>query len=169
MMNHLAIVLILATSHVAGCAPKHPPAPPATTQAVTASDEDDLREAVFRHLFDHNLSGRQKTAQVFCLQIENRGDPSAELLKRFVDQKPSVKPLSRCTVKKGAEGGEVLDDTGARGLIFRVDSIRRTGHDTAEIEGGYFETGLSASGNVYELVKENNRWVVKKDTMKWIS
>ncbi len=80
-----------------------------------------------------------------------------------------MKQASLCTVKRGAEGGGVQDDIGARGLIFRVDSIRRTGPDTAVLEGGYFETGLSASGNVYELAKEGRRWVVKKDTMKWIS
>lgn len=168
-MNHLAILLLLATSLAAGCASRRPPAPPSSTQAITAADEDNLREVVFRHLFDHNASGQQKKAQVYCLQIENKRDPSAELLRRFVNHEPRLKQAALCTFKRGAEGGGVQDDTGARGLIFRVDSIRRTGPDTAVLEGGYFETGLSASGNVYELAKEGRRWVVKKDTMKWIS
>jgi hypothetical protein len=168
-MNPLALLLLLATSLAAGCAPKRVPAPPPSALAVTVSDDDDLREAVFRHLFDHNASGQQRTAQVFCLQVENARDPSEELLKRFGAHTPPVKPASRCTVKRGTAWGGVQDDTGARGLIFRVDSIRRTGPETAEIEGGYFEAGLSASGNVYELVKEGRRWVVKTDTMQWIS
>ena len=168
-MNHLALVLLLATPLAAGCAPKRPPAPAIATQAVSASVEDDLREAVFLHLFDHNLSAQQKVARVFCLQIESKRDPSAELLRRFVDHDPPVKPASLCTVQKGQGGGMVEDDGGARGLIFRVDSIRWIGRDTAVIEGGYFEAGLSASGNIYELVKEGKRWVVKSDTMKWIS
>ncbi len=168
-MNHLAIMLLLATSLAAGCASTRSPAPPSSTQAITAADDDDLREAVFRHLFDHNASGMKKAARVFCLQVENKRDPSAELLRRFDDHEPRVKQVSLCAVKKDSNGGGVLDDTGARGLIFRVDSIRRTGPDTAQIEGGYFETGLSASGNLYELVKEGSSWVVKKDTLKWIS
>jgi hypothetical protein len=184
-MNHLAVVLLFATTLAAGCIPARPPAPPLVpaprvhappiqpppveAPRIEMADEDDLREAVFRHQFDHNASGQQRAAKVLCLQIEGKRDPSSALLRRFEGNEPLVKKASLCTFKQGSARGGVQDETGARGLIFRIDSIRRTGPDTAVVEGGYFEAGLSASGNVYELAKEGERWVVKKDTMQWIS
>ena len=82
---------------------------------------------------------------------------------------PPVKKASLCSFKGGSGRGGVEDETGAKGLIFRVDTIQHPSADTALVEGGYFEAGLSASGNLYELVKEGDRWVVKQDTMRWIS
>jgi hypothetical protein len=184
-MNHLAVVLLFATSLTAGCAPPRPAAPPtveappvhtslreaprAAPPRSEAGDDDDIREAVFRHLFEHNASGQQRAAKVFCLQAEEKRDPSPELLRRFEGNEPRVKKASLCTFAHGRGRGGVQDETGAPGLIFRVDSIQRTGPDSAVVEGGYFEAGLSASGNVYELARESGRWVVKKDTMRWIS
>jgi hypothetical protein len=183
-MNHLAVVLLFATSLTAGCAPARPAAPPleaprvhaptlqvsrAAPHRFEAADDDDVREAVFRHLFEHNASGLQRRAKVFCLQIEGKADPSPELLRRFEGNEPRVKKASLCAFSHGPAGGRVQDETGAPGLIFRVDSIQRTGRDSAVVEGGYFEAGLSASGNTYELSRESGRWVVTKDTMRWIS
>jgi hypothetical protein len=182
-MRHLALLLLLSPSVAGACAPVPPPtvqeprvtAPPVMvppvepTRIEVAAAEDDLREAVFRHLFDHNASGQQKNAKVFCLQIEGKQDPSPELLRRFDGNEPRVTKASLCTFKRGSGRGAVQDETGAPGLIFRVDSIQHPTADTAVVEGGYFEAGLSASGNVYELVKDGTRWIVKKDTMRWIS
>ena len=184
-MNHLAVVLLFATSLTAGCATARPAAPPtveaprvhapplevsrAAPTPLETADDDDVREAVFRHLFEHNASGLQGAAKVFCLQIEGQADPSPALLRRFEGNEPRVKKASLCTSRNGSGRGRVQDETGAPGLIFRVDSIKRTGPDTAVVEGGYFEAGLSASGNIYELARESGRWVVKKDTMQWIS
>jgi hypothetical protein len=182
-MNHLAAVLLFATSLSAGCAPARAAAPPAVeaprvppsiqatpaASPLPATTDDDIREAVFRHLFEHNASGQQRAAKVYCLQIEGKADPSPELLLRFEGNKPPVKRASLCTFSHGSARGAVQDETGAPGLIFRVDSIQRTGPDSAVVEGGYFEAGLSASGNIYELARESGRWIVTKDTMRWIS
>jgi hypothetical protein len=182
-MRTLALVLLLSPSIALACGQAIPPpildpprvtAPPITVPPVgplraEVVDEDDVREAVFRHLFDHNASGMQKNAKVFCLQIEGKQDPSSELLRRFDGNEPRVKQASLCAFKPGHARGGVVDETGAPGLIFRVDTIQHTGENAATVEGGYFEAGLSASGNVYELVREGNQWIVKKDTMKWIS
>lgn len=183
-MNHLAVVLLFATSLAAGCAPARAAAPPAVEAPRVPvaiqelrvappprleTDDDDIREAVFRHLFEHNVSGLQGAARAFCLQIEGEADPSPELLRRFEGNEPRVKKASLCSTGHGPRGGRVQDELGAPGLIFRVDSIQRTGPDSAVVEGGYYEAGLSASGNLYELARESGRWVVKKDTMRWIS
>ena len=108
-MRHLALVILLSPSVATACAPTPPPivqeprvtAPPVTvspvevTRVELAADED-IREAVFRHLFDHNASGQQKAAKVYCLQIEGDKDPSPELLRRFDGNEPRVtKPNER--------------------------------------------------------------------------
>jgi hypothetical protein len=183
-MRHLAVALLLVPAVAVACAPVPPPivevprvtAPPEMVPPVppprievVAAAEDDIREAVFRHLFNHNASGQQRAAKVYCLQIEGKQDPSPELLRRFEGNEPRVKKASLCTFQHGAARGGVVDDTGAPGLIFRIDTIQHPGADSAVVEGGYFEAGLSSSGNVYELVKDGDRWIVKKDTMRWIS
>ncbi len=186
-MRNVAAVLLVAASFATACASVPPPiveaprvtAPPGTTppimatpvkaSPVDATDEDDIREAVFRHLFEHNASGQQKAARVFCLQLEGKSDPSPELLRRFDGNEPPVKKASLCTFKRGSAKSGVQDETGAPGLIFRIDTIQHTGPAAAVVTGGYFEAGLSASGNVYELAREGGRWIVKNDTMRWIS
>lgn len=148
---------------VAGCAARTPshgaPPPP-------AGGSDDIREAVFRHLFQKNASGQQGGATVYCLQVEGKKDPGPALMARFRQHTPPVVPASACTV--GPEGVRETA-TGKQGLLLRIDEIRKKGANQAEVNGGYFEAGLSASGNLYELSRENGRWVVRKDTMLWIS
>src|SRR5689334_8839996 len=107
-MNHLAVVLLFATSLASGCAPARaaapsivepPRAPTAAAEPLVAparpgADDDDIREAVFRHLFHHNASGQQDAARAFCLQVEGRADPSPELLRRFEGNEPRAKKAS---------------------------------------------------------------------------
>ena len=38
-----------------------------------------------------------------------------------------------------------------------------------EVAGGYYEGGLSASGNVYRLKRVDGGWKVIEDGMEWIS
>jgi hypothetical protein len=61
--------------------------------------EEDIREAVFRHQFDRNASGQQKTAHAYCLSIMVGGkdlDPPVEFIKRFAHHKPPVRKWSAC-------------------------------------------------------------------------
>jgi hypothetical protein len=56
-----------------------------------------------------------------------------------------------------------------RGLVFRTAKVTIDG-DRATVEGGYFEAGLSASGNVYTVERQRDGgWRVTKDQMTWIS
>ncbi len=48
-------------------------------------------------------------------------------------------------------------------MIFRVDSIFWVSEDAVRVQGGYYEAGLSASGNTYRVLLEKGRWVVKDD------
>jgi hypothetical protein len=130
----------------------------------SSSDEDDIREAVFRYQFQHNASGQQRKAEVYFLSSKDLSD---EFMSRFRDNKPPVKRSSQVTPRKF--DGVKDKVSGKSGLIFYVGSIDWVGENEAKVEGGYFEASLSASGNVYELRRESGKWIVVKDEEKWIS
>ena len=132
------------------------------------SQEDDIREAVFRWQFDHNVSGLQKKAQVYFLAVgEKGGDPSDEFIKRFAGNKPPVRKRSECSADAGK--GVLDKKTGEQGLVFNVTTIKWNSDTEVEVEGGYYEAGLSASGNLYTVTKEKGKWNVTKDKLVEIS
>lgn len=127
--------------------------------------EEDIRDCVFRYQFTHNASGQQKGAKVYFLAI-NSADPSEAFMSRFQGHQPPVKKRSLAET----DGQGVRDKaTGAPGLVFNSGKITWPSDHVATVEGGYFEAGLSASGNVYTVEKRKGKWVVTKDVMQWIS
>ena len=151
MMRHvlIAVTVVLA---VCGCSSS----PHVSTQL---SEEDQIREAVFRHQFEYNASGLGKAANVYFLSVEGYNDPSPLLLKQFDGHLPPVKPASA----SGSEPGtaQVLDrDSGLPGLIFWIEEIRWVSDDKVEVEGGYEEASESGSRNVYHLRKDGGCWEV---------
>ena len=163
-----AALLIAACSPAPQDTPTAPRTMPPATQANAVEDdpEDDIREAVFRHLFRNNASALQGDAQVYCLQLHGDADPGEALLRRFAGHRPPVVKASACRLDPAK--GVTEQTTGRRGLIFRIDSIRRTG-DEAIAEGGYFEAGLSASANRYVVRRIAGRWQVVDDAMHSIA
>ena len=129
---------------------------------------DDIREVVFRWQFDHNASGQQKKAQVYFLGFHGKeGDPTDEFMKRFAGHIPSVRKASAC--ESNAKQGVRDKTTGEKGLIFRVSSVRWKSDTEVEVEGGYNESGVSASSNVYVVKKVDGKWKVTSDKMMTIS
>jgi hypothetical protein len=114
----------------------------------------NICEAVFRYQFEHNASTVQQNAKAYFIMIFNK-DPSDEFLARFKGNTPSVRKVSDFVV--------------GRGLIFSIKSITRIDERTVQVSGGYFEAGLSSSGNTYTVVNKNGKWVVENDEMQWIS
>jgi hypothetical protein len=136
-----------------------------TDLTLTPADEDDIREAVFRYEFAHNASGQQQTAKVYFLSLGKDTDPGDAFMSRFKDHKPPVKKRSQATGQF-----EVIDkETGERGLIFRVTAIKRLDENKVVVDGGYYEAGLSSSGNTYTVERTEHKWGVTKDQMNWIS
>jgi len=133
--------------------------------------EDAVREAVFRYQFTNNAAHGPATAEkmieTYYLSIgEKDGDPSVALMKRFAGHKPSVRKVSECSTAKM----RVTDkQTGKLGLIFRVRSIKWISDTEAEVKGGYYEDGRSASGNTYRVRRKGGIWQITKDKMDWIS
>ena len=137
------------------------------SKATRSAEEGDVREAVFRYQFEHNSSGQQKKAAVYCLSVGENTDPSDDFIRRFANHKPPVRKISQCDV--GPFDGVVDKLTHKLGLVFRVSSIKWISETEVEASGGYYEAGLSASGDTYTVRKWLGKWRVTKDKMNWIS
>lgn len=114
----------------------------------------DIAETTFRYQFKDNASGQQQKAPAYFLSLFGK-DPTPEFLKRFAGHKPPIRKGSEFEIMKGIE--------------FIVTRIKRVTKDKVEVSGGYYASGLSASGNTYVLEKKNGKWTVTKNTMHWIS
>ena len=134
------------------------------------SQEDDIREAVFRWQFEHNASEQQQNAKVYFLEIgEKGGDPSNDLIKRFAGNNPAVRKRSECSVDMRRRVGVLDKKTGEKGFILQVRRIEWKSDTGVDVKGGYYEHGLSSSGNTYTLIKEKGKWKVTNDKMNGIS
>ncbi len=133
-----------------------------------ASQEDNIREAVFRYQFKNNASAFQDKTEVYFLSI-GAGDPGDPFMRRFEGHSPVVKKASEAVVSSAEVTGVRDKKTGQRGLIFKQGTIEWIEDNQVKVEGGYYEAGLSASGNTYSVVKENDTWVVTNSEMHWIS
>jgi hypothetical protein len=138
-----------------------------------AADARGVLEAVFRYQFEHNDSGLQDRAAAYCLCVPDREgrrggerDPEPGLLELFRGRKPPVLPCSGCRV----EGGRVVETREGRpALTFRVAALRWLGRDEAEVEGGYGEGNLSASGQRFRVVRGEAGWKVADVRGLWVS
>jgi hypothetical protein len=158
-MKPLAILLLALISTVCLADPPN-----------KAAEELDIREATFRYQFGKNASGQQQRAKSYYLAISadgKSGDPDDAFMKRFVGNEPPVKKRSECDTS--AQKGVVDKKTGESGLVFSTGPIKWVSDTEAEISGGYYEAGLSASGNTYYLKKADGKWKVIKNVMHWIS
>jgi hypothetical protein len=179
-MVGIAAIAAIASGCAARTEPSRPAAGAATSAsdaaasnaaASTLSDDDQVREAVFRHLFTHNASGSKDRAAVYFLALgdgqEKQRDPSAALMARFAGHQPPVEPVSRARVTP-FEGARHRG-TGKSGIVFRVSAIKRVSDDVVEVECGYYEGNLSASGEIYRVERKAGVWVVTEAKMQWIA
>jgi hypothetical protein len=138
---------------------------PRSKVELTATDLDDIREAVFRYQFEHYAAGRQRRVKVYFLSFGDDKEPDDTFLARFKDHKPPVKKRSQ---SKG--GFEVTDkETGKRGLIFSAVTIKVVDANKVQVDGGSYEGVRSASGNVFTVERKDGKWLVTKDQRLWIS
>jgi hypothetical protein len=75
--------------------------------------------------------------------------------------------LSDCS--SDAHRGVAEKRTGKRGVVFRVRTIKWVSETEVDVVGGYFEDGLSASGNTYTVIKTQGKWTVSEAKTNWIS
>ncbi|MFL5244891.1 MAG: hypothetical protein ACJ8FY_22545 [Gemmataceae bacterium] len=125
----------------------------AARPASLSDEEWDICEVVLRHQIFHSAAAGRGSATAY---VEVHGcNPTGAFLDRFRGHQPQVKAGWRFS--RGS------------GVLYRIDVIRRTGVDSAEVDGGYYEGNLSSSGNTYYVVRKDGKWVMEREEMHWIS
>ena len=115
-------------------------------QSLSSEQVLDIAETTFRYLFKKNASAQQQKAPQYFLSLFG-SNPTETFLKRFAGHTPSV--------HNGSEFEE------GKGLHFKVTQIKRITEDKVEISGGYYEAGLSSSGNIFIVERKQGKWFVK--------
>lgn len=140
-------------------------------QALADDHEEEIQvlTTLYEYQFNHNVSGLQQGAGVYCLSQSFLGgsnsNPPEIVLEKFKSHQPRVKMISDCN---NSASGVIDEKTGKRGLIFFVMRITISGN-TAKAIGGYYEGGLSSSLNTYLLQKRKGLWEVIEDRLMMIS
>lgn len=128
---------------------------------VRRTSEWDIRETMFRYLFENNPSGGQQNVDYYFLSLGGKEDPPPEFLARFEGHSPEVQPVSAVTA--GISGGMSHVVHGGVGIIISVSKIRWVNGHTVEVFGGYY-AGLSSSALCTYLVeRQDGKWVVIKN------
>ena len=128
----------------------------AQKSADSNTQDDDIREAVFRYQFKAiNLQ-----AGSYFLAVDNK-NPSDALLGRFRDNLPVVKGVSDSRVLKKPVVTIVDKKNEQQGVIFHADHITLAG-DKADVDGGY-ECGdlCDVVHGTYHVVKDAGAWIVQ--------
>lgn len=122
---------------------------------------EDIAEALLRHAFGFvaDSPARDTHYGSYCIAVFGK-EPEPPFLRRFVDAKPLVRPLSEC---RDTKTGRRRDLEKRPAATFEVHAIRSTGPDTAEGDvywsAGYWPTG---QGYVIGVRRLGGSWSITK-------
>ena len=122
--------------------------------------EDDIREAVLRHMFEHEARQQKAYTKILFISVEKK-DPDDKFIARFKGQTPPVKKVSESVIK-GDMGSVVDKKTGQQGIIYRAGKVRWINENEAEVDGSYRVANLFAGGCSYRVVRDEDKWMVKE-------
>jgi hypothetical protein len=148
-----------------------------------ASQEDDIREVIFRNLLTKTpytmrgkvfegylaLGFRKRTGSLDESDMLNGLpiDPSDVFMRRFRDL-ATVHKASSCRV--AVKGGGVRDkQTDEPGLLLVVTDILWVSDTEAKVEAEYFRAPLAAEGFTYVVKRESDGWKITDSARVWIS
>ena len=149
----LASLALLTVVVLSACARVDEPVAP-------ASPEDQVREAVFHYLFEHQQLKPQGTLEAYFLGLGAKGDdPPPHFMRRFAGHRPPVKPLSASSLD--TQEMRLLDpETGGVGLYFEIHSVDWRGEDQAHVQGGCYLYPVTDRRSEYRVTRDSGGWVV---------
>lgn len=163
---------VAVLSLTAGCESPQAPDPVPGSPGWRESQRTVVEEAVYRQQFAEHAPGANAGSVTFCLARTTATeelpwtDPPESLLRRFSTHSPSVKKVSLCQLDLR---GDRDPATGRPAIVFRVAPLSWVSDTEVTLDGGYHQSGLSASGQTYRVRYENGRWTVAEVVWRWIS
>jgi len=139
-----------------------------TPNLSKAEEELEIQQTVLRYQFGHNAAANKY--DIFCIAMsggETNSDAPTKLIRDLNDAGHKVVKHSDCNAHM--DKGVTERISGKPALILNIGKVKWLAKDEAVVEGGYYEAGLSASGNTYRLKKLSGVWQVIQDQMNWIS
>jgi hypothetical protein len=132
--------------------------------AEESSSKIDLREAIFRYMFEHYNYGA--SVEAFCIQPEI---PQPDrFLRRFSQNKPHVVWSSYCSTS-GPMNGMRETKTGKRAVSMSIKNIRWNNGSAAEADVEAYSDGIAANWNILRIEREQGQWIVKHDQPNGVS
>jgi hypothetical protein len=132
--------------------------------ADESPEKSDLREAIFRYMFEHYNYGSY--VKVFCIQPEQ---PQPEkFLLRFADSKPLVVWASDCELT-GPMNAVKQKKTGESGMRMSILTIHWISEREAEADIEAFSDGIASNQNTLRVVFKEGHWIVKSDKLNSVS
>jgi hypothetical protein len=131
--------------------------------AEQSSRELDLREAIFRYMFDHY---KIHSTKIFCLQPDLA--LPERFLRRFADLKTTAVWASDCDLS-GPMIAARYKKTGEYVLIMRILELNWTDSSKAVAKVEAFSDGIASNSNTLHLIRKDDRWIVKTDKLDAIS
>ena len=126
--------------------------------------DSSIVESVFRYQIKQ--CGDNTSLKVFLLSVRGN-DPSDEFMKRFDDD--SVKVKKRSALAKSEATNEFIDsESGKSAALLSIDKLRLFEEGKAEVEGSCGYADWAARGYRYSVVREANRWMVKRADPAWV-
>jgi hypothetical protein len=138
-------------------------------QPVKPTNEDDIREAVFRHIMKDR--GDRLYFLSASASLLDEKDPSPEFLARFAGDRSgaTVKPISAAEHGGKWKSWYVDRETGKQGNVLNIGPVEWLGKDSAQVEASWYNSGKAATGWRFQLHFENGKWVVKEQSKLWQS
>jgi hypothetical protein len=141
----------------------------ACTPKLSKADEElQIQQAVLRYQFEHNASASR--ANIFCIavgDVRSSVDAPAKLIQGLNDTSHKVLNSSECNENQGE--GVIEHSSGKPALMLNVGQVKWSAIDEVEVDGGYYEASLSASGSTFQLKNVSGVWRVVKARLNWIS
>lgn len=126
--------------------------------------DPEILESVFRYQIKQCAENTSLT--VFLLSVRGK-DPTDEFMKRFVDDSISVK--KRSVLARSEKTNEFIDkESGKSAALLSFDKLKLLDDGSAQVEGSCGYADWAARGYKYSLVREKNRWIVKRADFTWI-
>lgn len=148
--NCMAHVQIQQSAHTS------PQSPRVASIQARKSEEENIREIVFRYVIGHHNPSHLK---VIFLSVQGK-DPSSALLARFASIAPPIKPFSRAALKNLIY---VERGTTDQGTLYSIGSINWKSNILTTVESSWMNGRKGGVLYRYTVKQKNGKWQVTSE------